>query len=190
MTQIKTKELEAVVLNRLSKQRAVHCLNVAKEAVKLAKNYGEDEEKAYVAGLLHDIQKEEDKDLLKQCVIDSKFEYEQVEIETPALCHAIASAAYARDKIGIEDIDILLAIRYHTIARDSMSELEQIVYLADLVSEDRTYPDVEIMRKKSYEELNEAMLYALVFSINDQTKKHGYLPCTTIKAYNYFLKKR
>ena len=39
----------------LHKKRFDHSLNVAQRAVELAKRYGEDEQKAYIAGILHDI---------------------------------------------------------------------------------------------------------------------------------------
>ena len=51
--------------------------------------------------------------------------------------------------MGIEDEDIINAVRYHTVARAGMSRLEQIIYLADLTSAERDYPDVERMRRLS-----------------------------------------
>ena len=47
----------------MSEKRFIHSLNVAKEAVKLADKYYADREKAYTAGVLHDIMKE----IFKQC---------------------------------------------------------------------------------------------------------------------------
>ena len=38
-------------------KRLTHSINTANEAVALAKRYGADEEKAYIAGLLHDVAK-------------------------------------------------------------------------------------------------------------------------------------
>ena len=45
--------------NTLSKKRFTHSMNVASMCLALAKKHGGDEEKAYLAGLLHDIKKEE-----------------------------------------------------------------------------------------------------------------------------------
>ena len=177
--------LEKELKNRLSKHRAEHCVNVAKEAVKLAKKFDGDEENAYVAGLLHDIMKEIDKDEMLNMIKTSDINIEAAELENCALWHGIASSIYAQ-KIGIQNIDILTAIRYHTVARENMSKLEKIVYLADLVSKDRDYPDVDIMRKLTYDNLDKAMLYALTYSINKQIDKRACVPITTIKAYNYF----
>ena len=60
-----------------------------------------------------------------------------------------AGAEYIRQQLGIEDEDIINAVRYHTVARAGMSRLEQIIYLADLTSSERDYPDVERMRRLS-----------------------------------------
>ena len=50
-------------LDRLSDYRRIHSLNVAEEAVRFAKKYSADPDKARLAGLLHDITKETDNDL-------------------------------------------------------------------------------------------------------------------------------
>ncbi|MBQ3897888.1 MAG: HD domain-containing protein, partial [Clostridia bacterium] len=42
---------------KLQERRFLHSLNVADAAVKLAERYGEDTERAYICGLLHDIEK-------------------------------------------------------------------------------------------------------------------------------------
>lgn len=52
------EELKSFLKKRLSKKRFIHSLNVADEAYKLAGMYGEDPDKAYLAGLLHDVCKE------------------------------------------------------------------------------------------------------------------------------------
>lgn len=182
----KYENLRLDVSEHLSKKRAKHCFNVADEAVKLAIKYGEDADKAYVAGLLHDIMKEYDKDKMLKFIKGGDFKIEAVEIKSPSLWHGIASAVYAKS-IGITDIDILNAIRYHTVAREKMSTLEKIVYLADMVSADRDYDDVDIMRKLTYDNLDDAMLYALSYTFKKQSERKACIPITTVKAYNYFI---
>ena len=49
------KEYEAVIRPLMGDKRFRHSVNVADMAVKLAKKFGEDQEKAYVAAILHDI---------------------------------------------------------------------------------------------------------------------------------------
>jgi nicotinate-nucleotide adenylyltransferase len=171
---------------RLSAKRYGHSLNVAVECRKLAEKYGEDPDKAYFAGLLHDICKELPDDEQKELVINSGFTYCREELETKSLWHAVAGAGFVKKEFGVEDIDILNAIRFHTVGRAGMSRLEEIVYLGDLISADRDYKDVDRMRKLAYTSLNEAMLEAFAFSMKSVVKKGGLIPICTAEGYNFY----
>lgn len=181
-----TNDKKAFLKERLSKKRFNHSVNVAQESEFLAKLYGEDSEKAYYAGLLHDICKEEEHDALLKLVNESGLSVLDEERMSRPLWHAIAGAAYIRDEFGIKDIDIINAVRFHTVGRAGMSRLEEIVYLADLVSADRDYKDVERMRKLAHTNLDEAMLEGLKFSIESVLKKGGYIPRYTLEGYNFY----
>ncbi len=170
----------------LSAKRYQHSLNVAAECKKLAEKYGEDPDKAYFAGLLHDICKELPAEEQRSLVIESGFTVCREELETRSLLHGIAGAYFIKKEYGVADIDILNAVRFHTVGRAGMSRLEEIVYLGDLVSAERDYKDVDKMRKLVYTDLNEAMLYALAFSIRSVLKKGGLIPPCTIEAYNFY----
>ena len=60
------KQAKELVRSRLSDKRYEHTLNVKKMAVKLAKRYGVDEDKAALAALLHDSAKEISKDEMRE----------------------------------------------------------------------------------------------------------------------------
>lgn len=64
-------EAKALVKSRLSEKRYKHTINVKKMAVKLAKRYGADEEKAALAALLHDSAKELPKAEILQIFADN-----------------------------------------------------------------------------------------------------------------------
>ena len=64
-------EAKAMVKSRLSEKRYKHTINVKKMAVKLAKRYGADEEKAALAALLHDSAKELPKAEMLQIFADN-----------------------------------------------------------------------------------------------------------------------
>lgn len=172
--------------NRLSEKRYTHSLNVADECRKLAARYGEDEERAYYAGLVHDICKELPADELRKMAAESGLGVSEAELETKALWHAVAGAAFVRDSLLIEDDEIINAVRFHTIARAGMSRLEEIVYIGDLISADRTYKDVKKFRKLAYQDMDRVMLEALVFSIESVTDKKGLIPEYTFEAYNQY----
>ena len=67
-----------------------------------------------------------------------------------------------------------------------MSKTEKIIYLADLVSQDREYKDVKRMRKIAFSDLHKAMFEALKFSIEDSSKKGNTIPFKTLSAYNQY----
>ncbi len=181
-----TNDKKAFLKERLSKKRFNHSVNVAQECEFLAKLYGEDTEKAYFAGLLHDICKEEENEVQLRLVEESGLSVLDEERESRPLWHAIAGAYYIKNEFGIKDIDIINAVRFHTIGRAGMSRLEEIVYLADLVSADRDYKDVDKMRKLAHTNIDEAMLEGLKYSIESVLKKGGYIPRYTFEGYNFY----
>ncbi len=184
-------EITDILSIRLSKKRFQHSLNVADEARKLAERYDyPDPEKAYITGLLHDICKEIPKEEQLVLVKKSHMDVSDVELVTPPLFHAIAGAFYAENVLNVHDDDMLCAIRYHTVGRADMSRLEEIIYLSDLISEDRTYKDVGKMRKYAYQSIGKAMLEALKFSVTDVVAKGSMLPYHTIEAYNQYVSEK
>lgn len=170
----------------LSQKRYSHSVNVAEECRKLARQYGEDHEKAYFAGLLHDICKELPDAEQRSLVLESGFTACREELETRSLWHAIAGAYFIKSNFGIEDIDIINSVRFHTVGRAGMTRLEEIVYLGDLISADRDYKDVDKMRRLAYSDLNAAMLEAFAFSVKSVVKKGGLLPICTAEGYNFY----
>ena len=171
----------------LSKKRFTHSLNVANSAVELAKKYGGDTDKAYTAGLLHDIAKELPAE--EQLAIVKKSELAVSEIETKSLplFHSIAGAELVRQIFDIRDEEIIWAIRWHTVAAGGMSKLAVIIYLADLISADRDYKDVNRMRKLADKSLERAMCEALRFSVSDSVSKGNSIPISTLEAYNEYI---
>ena len=69
-----------------------------------------------------------------------------------------------------------------------MSRLEEIVYLADLISAERDYKDVDKMRKLVYSDIEKAMLESFRFSIESVLKKGGFIPVCTIEGYNFYMR--
>lgn len=172
----------------LSKKRYNHSLNVANTAVALAKKYGGDADKAYVAGLLHDIAKEMPADEQLAIVVNSPLDVCEIETRAVPLFHAIAGAELVQELFGIHDREIIEAIRYHTVACKGMSKLAVMIYMADLISEDRDYKDVGRMRKLADKNLERAMFEALRFSISDSVEKGNSIPISTLEAYNEYIK--
>ncbi len=184
--QYNPEDKKKILKSKLTAKRYTHSLNVADECRKLAEKYGEDPDKAYFAGLLHDICKELPEEEQRALVAESGFTVCREEMETRSLLHGIAGAYYVKKEFGVEDIDILNSIRFHTVGRAGMSRLEEIVYIGDLVSAERDYKDVEKMRRLAYTDLDLAMLEAFAFSMKSVIKKGGVIPVCTVEGYNFY----
>lgn len=173
-----------IIRERMGEKRYTHSLNVADSAVKLAKKYGADAEKAYVAGILHDICKETPENEQLKIMSDFGIIISNVEKNAKKLWHAMSGAAYVENILGIKDRDILNAIRYHTTAREGMSILEKTIYIADFISADRTYDGVDELRAAAERGIGEAMDIALTFSIVELIGQGKAIHPDTLFAYN------
>ena len=174
----------------LKEKRYNHCLNVAESAKELAIIYKADEKKAYTAGLLHDITKELDAETQLKLCDDFGIIMSGLEKSAFKLWHAMTGAYYVKNILNINDPEIFDAIFYHTTAKDNMSLLTKIIYIADYISIDRDYNGVEEMRKASKISLEEAISIATDFTVNDLKEQQRAIHPNTIKAYNqYFIKR-
>ena len=155
------KQAKELVRSRLSEKRYEHTLNVKKMAVKLARRYGVDEDRAALAALLHDSAKELSKDEMR-AIMRAHPEYaEGGEARPTPVWHGICAAILARTEWGVEDEAILSAIACHTAGKPGMSKLDKILYLADMSSAERDWPGVNKLRKLERKDLDAAMLMAL-----------------------------
>ena len=178
-----------LIKNTLSEYRFNHSMCVAKRAKELALKYGADGDKAYLAGILHDVTKE----MLyeEQRALIEKYEHKLTYVEkgNHRVLHQMSGAVYVKHILGIDDEEIISGIRYHTTGRENMTLFEMLIYLADFTSEDRNYPDVDIMRKKTDENLYSAMLYSLTYTIRSVAEENRFLHPDTLGCYNYILEK-
>ena len=179
-----TEKLKELLQSRLTEKRYYHSLCVADEAKRLAKKYGVDENKAYLAGLLHDITKNSPQNEHLKIFSDSAIILTDIEKNALKLWHAISGAAYVANVLNIKDSEIISAIRYHTTAKENMSAFEKVLYIADFTSADRDYDDVDVMRDLSDKSLEDAMKYALNYTIRELCDKNAAIHPDTFKAYN------
>ena len=178
------EEYKEILKSRLTDKRYEHSLCVADEAVRLAQKYGGDEDKCYIAGLLHDVMKNATAD--EHLLLFSQFGIILSDVEKNAekLWHAMSGALFVEHNLGVNDKEIIDAIRYHTTARAGMTQLDKILYLADFTSADRDYPDVDILRSIADNSMTDAIKYALAYSINDLLNRGKPIHPDTVAAYN------
>ncbi len=181
----KYKSYIDLIGSRLSEKRFIHSVNVAKAGVALAERYGGDKEKAYLAGILHDIMKEEKPEIQLQMLKKHDIMTDTVTLGAPPLWHAKTGAIFCKEQLGIDDQDLLNAISYHTTGRANMSQLEKLVFLADYIGEERDYQDVDVMRAETMISMERGMRYALAFSIQDLVNRDKTIHLDTVAAYNF-----
>ena len=95
----------------------------------------------------------------------------------------------ARDDFGIDDEEILDAIRYHTTGRPAMSRLEQIIFIADYIEPRRfKAPDLPEVRKVAFHDLDECCYIILRDSVKYLRSKGGRIDEMTEQAFCYYEK--
>lgn len=163
MTEQKARRLAK---KRLSAKRYQHTLNVRRMAVKLAKRWGADPEKAALAALLHDTAKELPREEMLQILKDNAIMAENAQNRPSPVWHGICAAILAQTQWGVEDEEVLSAIRCQTTGKPGMSLLDEIVFLADMTSAERDYPEVDYLRKLEKEDIHRAMREALEMNLH------------------------
>ena len=158
----KYDHLKTQLKTYINPKRYEHSLNVAEEAVKLAKVYSVDTEKAYIAGLLHDCAK--DVDFKKQIKLINEYcEFAPMknELSFPKVLHALTGTIIAKRDFNILDYEILSAIRFHTLGSIEMKALDKIIYISDMIEPGRNYNGIEILREMAYNNINQAMIQSI-----------------------------
>ena len=152
-------ELKEIAKSKMSLKRFIHTLGVVEMAEKLAKIYNADIEKCKVAALLHDICKEMDIEYIKNiCKNNFMNELSEEDLENNEILHGFAGAYYVKNELGIDDKEILSAIKYHTVGAKNMTLVEKIVYIADAIEYGRNYPSVVTIREETFKNLNRGIL--------------------------------
>lgn len=178
-------EMMKFLKERLSDSRYIHSINVAEAARKLAELNGADADKCYLSGLLHDICKESDSKEQIELMERSGYEISPVEWGAPKTHHAIAGAQFVREHYGITDPEIVDPIRWHTVGKGGMNIYEQILFMADLISAERSYPDVDRIRRITYRDLNRGLYEAFKFLLVDKVGQK-LVPVSTLDGYNEY----
>ncbi|EKE03171.1 MAG: metal dependent phosphohydrolase [uncultured bacterium] len=178
--------------NRLSEERYAHSLGSEEAARKLAKRFGVDEDKAAFAALIHDNAKCMSPKELLRIIEENNLQVSETEKQSTKTLHAPVSAYLAQQELGVNDEDILNAIRYHTIGRIDMSDLEKIVFLADKIEANTREPE---FREKIIEKLNEtnnldeAILLCYDITIRSLLDRKLLISPETIDVWNNLLHK-
>lgn len=181
---VPTKKVIDHLRNNLSPKLFDHCSGVAETAASLAARLGYDQEKARLAGWLHDCAREWPAEKLLIFARENGIDADSFSLRYPVLLHAPVSAAQAQF-LGVSDRDVLSAIRYHTLGYPGMSVLEQIIYVADKTEPGRAYPGVETLRQTVQNNFGEGLLLAASQSITYILSKKQPIHPLTVSFWNW-----
>lgn len=133
---------------RVKPKRYAHVMGVAETAVRLARLYGVDEQRAYLAGLLHDWDKCYDDDGIRKRARELGVTFDPVIVEEmPQVMHGPTAAAALAREYPFLPKDVLRAIRVHTAGAPNMTDLDMVLYAADALEPNRDFGEVDKVRK-------------------------------------------
>jgi predicted HD superfamily hydrolase involved in NAD metabolism len=176
------------VKTELTGHRFKHTIGVMETAVDLARIYGADLKKAEIAAIFHDFAKFRPKNEMREIIIEQNLD-QRLLLHNEELWHAPVGAYLVEKEVGINDIEIIDAIRFHTSGRPNMSLLEKIIYVADYIEPGRHFPGVEEVRELAKTDLEEALIKALQNTVIFLMKKKQTIFPDTFLAYNDLVKK-
>ncbi|MBM7649967.1 putative HD superfamily hydrolase involved in NAD metabolism [Bacillus ectoiniformans] len=173
-----------IVKEQITDHRYVHTLGVVETAVWLAEKYGADVKKAELAAIFHDYAKFRPKQEMAKIIKEQQMDPRLLSFHSE-LWHAPVGAYLVRKEAGIEDEEVLDAIRFHTSGRTGMTLLEQVVYLADYIEPGRHFPGVDEVRQMAEEDgLQAAVIQAVKNTIHFLMKKNQPIFPDTFDTYN------
>lgn len=177
------EQLFEAAKQQMSKQRYEHTQRVYETALDLAELYDADLKKTEIAAILHDYAKFRRIDEMEQIISEDPNSPKDVLTSNKELWHAFAGAVLVEREVGITDVEILAAIRYHTTGRKGMSVLEKVIWLADYIEPGRSFPGVIEVREQAKTNLDKALLMGLKNTILFLEQRNTGIHSLTHEAY-------
>lgn len=177
------EQLIGIVSGQMPAKRWKHVEGVMQTAVELAHRYGADPVKADLAALLHDLAKFWPVERQEAVIRENGLNTELLDHDKQLL-HAEVAAFISQRDYGVDDPEVLDAIRYHTSGRVGMTQMDKIVCLADYIEPGREFPGVERIRELAEVSLEEALLAGFDSTISFLLEKKKAIFPLTVLARN------
>ena len=184
------KKISEYVKTKLDEKRYSHTKRVVKKAKQLAKLYNAPIDKVKIGAYLHDMAKFYKVSDMVELVGTKYPEVNRDIYRNNQILHGFAAAEAAKKELGIEDEEILDAIRYHTVGKEDMSLTAKIVYLADAIEDARDWLGVVKTRKLAEKNIDTAIIYELDKKIEYLIKKGSLIHPNTLAFRNDLLTKK
>jgi predicted HD superfamily hydrolase involved in NAD metabolism len=173
-------EMECWIEKGLSKERKEHIERTTQIAKSIAKAHNLDQEKVETASILHDCAKDLSEKDAKRLIDRYNIELDKIEKKEKGLWHGVLGAEIAKREFGIDDEEILEAIRIHSTGDSNMSLLAKVLYIADYLE---SWPDEEI-KKTAKRDLDSALRMVVIRKMEYIFKKGSLLHLRSVNLYN------
>jgi len=177
----------AAIKDRMPTKRYIHTIGVMETAIQLAQRYEQDEKKAEVAAIFHDIAKYADVEWMKKIVYEHHLDSRLLQWNSEIL-HGPVGAWIVQNEFQIDDEDILNAIRFHTTGRANMTALEKIIFVADMIEPNRKFPGVDELRAYAKVDLNDAFRACVTHSLLHLVSAQLAIYPVSIECYNSLMR--
>ncbi|CAM4355402.1 bis(5'-nucleosyl)-tetraphosphatase (symmetrical) YqeK [Saccharibacillus endophyticus] len=180
---LKREELIEHVSSQMPARRWRHTLGVMQSAIELAERYGADPARAELAAIIHDVAKYWPVQRQAAVIADNGLDADLLNYDAP-MWHSEVGAYVAEHEYGIEDREVIDAIRYHTSGRENMTLLDKIVCLADYIEPGRDFPGVDLIREKAQLSLEEGLIAGFDSTLRVLVERGQTIFPTTVLARN------
>ncbi|SDT33950.1 putative HD superfamily hydrolase of NAD metabolism [Paenibacillaceae bacterium GAS479] len=177
------QQLMASIRSGMPERRWQHVQGVIDTSIVLAERFGADPAKAELAAILHDLAKFWPVERMQEYVREDGVDLAVLNYDKE-LWHAPAGAWAAVKDYGIDDPEVLAAVRYHTSGREGMTLLERVVCLADYMEPGREFPGVDRIRELADSDLNAALIAGFDSTIRFLLEKGKRIYPLTVAARN------
>lgn len=164
-----------------SASRFEHSVRTAETAEKMCLIYGLDTSSGYFVGLAHDICKEMNPRLITSLAKRDGERISLLEQDKPSLLHGRAAAAMLKTDFGVNDQEILDAIKYHTFGSPDMGPLAKILYAADKIEPGRSQVSSDYYRDLFSMPLNDLVLFVAKENVDYLRMKNKYVAEITLR---------
>ena len=180
---LSSAEIVAKEKSNMTEDRFEHCIGVSITAQRLAELNHYDEDKAALAGFIHDYAKQVSVEDYREVIKTKGFDQDLLNWNR-SIWHGIVGTYFIQRDLKITDSEILTAVRRHTTADVEMTTLDKIVFMADYIEPGRSFPGVEEARKITYANLDKGVGYQLAHTLEFLIEKRDKIYPRTLDAYN------
>ena len=166
-----------------------HLLRTRDAALELAGLHGIAADKVELAALGHDIARAHTPEALPRQAQALGLAVHPVEERLPVLLHGPVAAELLRHECGVEDAEVLEAVRWHSTAVPGLGPVGLVVFLADKLDRNKVQasPHLQEIAASARRSLEQAVVDYLTRELTELLRRGSLIHPTSLEARNHFL---